>query len=263
MPAPPKGGFVVEVGGGNNAHPASDVQFEKYPADDFERGGQVTLSTPLIVADGHHLPLADGCADYVIASHVLEHATDPVGFGAELGRIADAGYIQLPSRLAELTFGWPFHPWLVDLDADGTLVFHPRDGQVAPCGEYFHERYATSGLTRLWWTSRMSDWHHTVHWQGAPRVRVAEAGATAAQTATFDLAETTAFLRATVAEPQVLSPAIRAALRCPSDGGALHDAGDALVCQTCVSSYPVVSGVPLLTAEAASGGQAHRALRAA
>lgn len=92
-PAPPDTGLVLEVGGGQAPHPRSDVVVEKYVVDDFERpaGALLDLSKPMIVADGERLSFADGSFVYSIASHVLEHATDPVVFAGELRRVSRAG----------------------------------------------------------------------------------------------------------------------------------------------------------------------------
>src|SRR5687768_5463216 len=92
-PRPPKGAFVIDVGAGQAAHPNAAVVVDKYPLDSSERSAaeRMDFSRPLVVADGHALPFADGSFDYVIASHVLEHATDPVHFAAELARVAPAG----------------------------------------------------------------------------------------------------------------------------------------------------------------------------
>ena len=148
-PSPPAGGLVLDVGSGQAAHPRADLIVDKYVADDFERGSALDLRKPLVVADGQALPFADGEFSYVIASHVLEHATDPVLFAGELSRVGAAGFVQVPSREAELTFGWPFHPWLIDRQ-DDLLVFNPRDDQEAPLGELFHRAFADSTLFGVW-----------------------------------------------------------------------------------------------------------------
>ena len=99
---------MLDVGAGHAAHPRADVVVDKYVADDFERGAALDLGKPLIVADGHALPFADGAFAYVIASHVLEHATDPVRFARELTRVGRRGIRPGPEpRESELTFGWP------------------------------------------------------------------------------------------------------------------------------------------------------------
>ena len=247
-PRPPAEGLVVEVGGGHAPHPRADLVVEKYLSDDYERGYAVSFAKPVVVGDGHALPLAGGCAEYVIASHVLEHATDPERFAAELSRVGRAGFVQLPSRLAELTFGWPFHPWLVDLEPDGTLVFHERDGRQAQAGDYFHDSFEHSPFLRLWWNAHRSHWHHTVEWQGTLAVRQAAGAGRAEGTAAFDREGTERVLHDASLAP--LSPEQWAVLRCPEDQGELAREADSVVCRSCERRYPVVAGVPLLVAEA-------------
>ena len=85
---------------------------DKYVVDSFERplGLAKSFSKPLVVGDGHQLPFKDQSFAYVIALHVLEHATDPAQFTAEMARVAPAGFVQVPSRESELAFGWPTIP---------------------------------------------------------------------------------------------------------------------------------------------------------
>ena len=111
-PRPPHAGLVLEVGSGQSPHPRADVLVDKYVADNFERPHEIGIdfARPFVVADGQQLPFADGSFSYSIALHVLEHATDPLRFAAELSRVASAGFVQVPSSVAELTFGWPYHP---------------------------------------------------------------------------------------------------------------------------------------------------------
>jgi uncharacterized protein YbaR (Trm112 family) len=247
-PNPPERGLVVDVGSGQAPHPRADLIVDKYVADDFERGSALAIDKPLVVGDGHALPFADDAFSYIITSHVLEHATDPVLFAAEMQRVAESGFIQVPSRQAELTFGWPFHPWLIDRE-DATLVFWPRGDAKAPDGSYFHRAFADSALFALWFTAHRDHWHHTVHWERSFGVRV-EGASTAPQTADLDVELT---LR-TLKEMSVTGPtgALRAALRCPMDGGVLADEPDALRCESCGRAYPVSNGVPVLLAEAAT-----------
>jgi uncharacterized protein YbaR (Trm112 family) len=254
-PAPPAAGLVVDIGGGQSVDPRADVVVDKYLVDNFERSGtgELDLSKPVVIADGHELPFADGSFAYVIASHVLEHATDPVRFASELGRVAPAGVVQVPTRASELTFGWSFHPWLIDLD-DGVLVFEPRDGRVAPCGELFHQRYQDDALLRLWWASTRSLWHHSVEWGGAPRVRVT-GESVAEQTAMFDLERTVAALERAADDGQLqpLTAALFAVLRCPCCRGTLQRGAAGLRCEGCERRYPLAGGVPVLLRAASTG----------
>jgi uncharacterized protein YbaR (Trm112 family) len=248
---PPATGLVLDVGSGQAPHPRADMVVDKYVADDFERGYALELSKPLVVGDGHALPFADDMFAYVVTSHVVEHATDPVRFAAELGRVAAAGFTQVPSREAELTFGWEFHPWLIDREGD-TLVFHPRGDARAPLGPVFHEAMAESRLFGLWFVANRERWHHSIEWQGALRVRC-EGSSQAPRTASFDAAETLHTLAVLAKAARVRGPegALREALRCPLDRGRLTSSRDMLTCDVCGRGYPVVGTVPVLVEEAA------------
>ena len=83
-PHPPAEGLVLDVGAGHMPEPRADVVVDKYAADDFERASGLDLRKPVVVGDGHALPFADNAFAYVVASHVLEHATDVDAFAAEL-----------------------------------------------------------------------------------------------------------------------------------------------------------------------------------
>jgi len=256
VPAPPAAGLVLDVGGGQAPHPRADVVVDKYVADDFERPGteQLDLSKPLVVADAAALPFADGAFAYLVASHVLEHATDPVRFAAEFTRIAAAGFVQVPTRASELTFGWDFHPWLIDLDGD-TLVFEPRGDRRAPCGELFHRSFAESALFRTWWAATRSEWHHSLEWRGSLRVRV-EGESAAERTATLDVERTVRALRDAHARGalQPLPAALRALLRCPVCAGTLRLSEAQAACDGCGRAYPVAGEAPVLLEEAAEAG---------
>jgi SAM-dependent methyltransferase len=55
---------------------------------------------------GHHLHLGSDTADFVVASHVIEHLHTPVEFVVELGRITRQGghvYVEAPSELSALS----------------------------------------------------------------------------------------------------------------------------------------------------------------
>src|SRR5581483_10142838 len=108
-------------------------------------------------------PFADGQFDYAVCSHTLEDVRDPIWVCDELIRVARAGYIEVPSRLEEQSYGfqgpwtgWGHHRWLTDLGEDGlTFVFkhHVVDGRDSDrFTDDFH-----AGLTpeqrvqTLWW----------------------------------------------------------------------------------------------------------------
>lgn len=121
--------LVLDVGSGHNPHPRANVLADRYIWDDTERSGQVIvapLDKFLVQADGAALPFAPKTFDFVICSHVLEHVP-PQSLAAlcqELKRVAKAGYIETPSKWAELLRHAPNHRWFVSLSR-GVLTFEP------------------------------------------------------------------------------------------------------------------------------------------
>jgi uncharacterized protein YbaR (Trm112 family) len=182
-----------------------------------------------------------------IASHVLEHATDPERFAAEISRVAQSGFVQLPSSLSERAFGWSFHPWLVDREGD-TLVFSPKPASDRSVVGPMHDLYANSSLLRLLFVARRSSFHHSLQWVGGLHVRMT-GPSRADETAELDVERTIAALQRD--RPPALPPALRAALCCPICHGVLGDRRAALECLDCGREFPVVGAVPLLLEEAA------------
>lgn len=68
-------------------------------------------------------PFADKQFDFVFCSHVLEDIRDPIWVCSEMIRVSKAGYIEIPSRLYETTFGLEtkglagatHHRWVIDV----------------------------------------------------------------------------------------------------------------------------------------------------
>lgn len=136
---PPATGLVLEIGSGDNPNPRSDILCDRFLGDNTERGGNIVIDRPMVVADAHHLPFRDGAFAYTICSHILEHMDDPIQFARELTRVSEAGYIQSPSEIAERMFHWSFHRWYVNLVGE-TLTLSPKE-PAEPFGELFDYLY--------------------------------------------------------------------------------------------------------------------------
>lgn len=106
---------VLEVGGGHDPHPRSNVVVDKYEDSNQHRCGdlKVLKHQQFINADGENLPFKDKEFDYVICCHVLEHVDDPVKFLSEQFRVAKRGYIETPSLLGERLFPKESHKWIL------------------------------------------------------------------------------------------------------------------------------------------------------
>ncbi len=73
------------------------------------------------ISPNQKLPFKDKEFDYVILSHVLEHVKNILEFTKEVERIAKAGYIELPTKLADnLVIGCDEkdigHKWWLEFD---------------------------------------------------------------------------------------------------------------------------------------------------
>jgi len=134
--------LVLEIGSGHNPKPRSDVLCDKLPDDDTERGGGILIDRPFVAADGQHLPFADKSFDYIISCQVLEHAEDPELFISELVRVGKGGYIETPTEIGEMLYGWEYHKWIFNLEPSGKLLIKKKENE-SQFGQLFHHLYAT------------------------------------------------------------------------------------------------------------------------
>ncbi|PIW18786.1 MAG: methyltransferase type 11, partial [Armatimonadetes bacterium CG17_big_fil_post_rev_8_21_14_2_50_66_6] len=122
----PRGARVIDIGSGNAPHPRADILCDRDLSGDHERSGPLVRGgRPLVLGEAHRLPFRDRAADYVIASHVVEHATDPLQVVGELQRVGRAGYLECPTPFAEHLLGWRYHRWYV-AERDGRLLVAPK-----------------------------------------------------------------------------------------------------------------------------------------
>ena len=87
-------------------------------------------------------PFDDDQFDFAICSHTLEDVRDPIWVCSELDRVARAGYVEVPSRLEEQSYGvhgnwvgWSHHHWLCDV-APGRIEFVFKPGILADRPQY-------------------------------------------------------------------------------------------------------------------------------
>ena len=99
-PVPP-GALVLEVGSGGNPYPRANVLLDAYEETRERHWVPLKLGRPFVFGFAERLPFRDKAFDFVIASHVLEHSSDPARFLGELQRVASAGYIEVPDAFME------------------------------------------------------------------------------------------------------------------------------------------------------------------
>jgi uncharacterized protein YbaR (Trm112 family) len=122
--------FVLDVGSGDNPCFRADVICDRYPVDSSQRSGQMKIQIyphqKLIIGDVQSLPFKDKSFDFVICRHLLEHLENPGRGMEELTRVGRRGYIETPSALMEMLYGWDFHKWLVGFRS-GNMIFTKKD----------------------------------------------------------------------------------------------------------------------------------------
>jgi hypothetical protein len=116
------------------------------------------------ICDREPWPFEDKQFDFVICGHTLEDVRDPVWVCSELIRVARGGYIEVPSRLEEHTFGFQgpwvgygHHRWLVDMSDDRIDFVMKHHVIHGPEANHFPLRfYKTLSEEQkaqwMWWT---------------------------------------------------------------------------------------------------------------
>jgi hypothetical protein len=113
-------------------------------------------------------PFRDKQFDFVVCSQTLEDLRDPVWVCSEIVRVGKAGYVEVPSRLEEQSFGvqgpwvgWGHHHWLVDVNPDHIdfvfkhHVIHGRRSAHFPAG-FVDALTDDERNSQLWWTDSFS-----------------------------------------------------------------------------------------------------------
>ena len=125
---------VLDVGSGDQPFPFATVLIDRTPRKEVAHGRTrtenptasiVQQGKPFVVGELEALPFEEGSFDFLYASHVLEHVTDPARALSEMARVAARGYIECPRAWMEFVDGSPFHRWLIDF-AGGELQFRPK-----------------------------------------------------------------------------------------------------------------------------------------
>lgn len=142
--------IVLEVGGGHNPHPKSQIVVDKYIDSNYHRHADIKVLNhqQLLQADGEHLPFGDKSFDYCICNQVLEHADNPGAFLREQSRVAKRGYIETPSLIGEYLFPKQAHKWLV-LELDNKLVLVEKE-------KYWFKTNIDLGFLFLTWLQKTS-----------------------------------------------------------------------------------------------------------
>lgn len=269
--------LVLEIGSGDRPNPRSDVLVDRFIDDNTERGGDLRIDRPLIVADAQALPFKDKSFDYVVCYHILEHMDEPAQFLSEITRVGKRGHIQSPSEIAERLFHWPFHRWYVNA-VGGKLILHELDGEET-FGDLFDYLFAhnrqfaafSRSLPELFYVDY--EWEDTIEFEiraasplnlRDPRTlrRLTRPDSAGLRAILRTLAS---YVRDFVPQPMLAAAKqyarrrrgttrqfnVDALLACPVCHATLHRGVSDLTCSGCGRRYPVIRGLPHLVLDEA------------
>ncbi len=190
----PREARVLEVGAGQDPHPAADVIVEKFLDDNkhrmkhcapilhgelVQRGidGTVIIveyAPEIVQADVCDLPFADKSFDFVICKDVVEHVDDIEQAFREISRVGKAGFVDSPRLTSE--FLWPqpndIHKWVFSTDGD-TIVAHAIQF-VSPFGNIMHDAFKENVYIQTAWALSRQYFHVVRFWNGEIKVRIGE-----------------------------------------------------------------------------------------
>ena len=174
----PPDAVVLDVGGWADPLPRADWVIDAMPYETrglYERRGWVERedSEPerfgadtwiaRDLCDREPFPFGDGEIGFAVCAHTLEDLRDPVWVCSELSRVARAGYVEVPSRLEEQSYGfegdwvgWSHHRWLIDVDG-AAMTFVGKHAELAakPAAQFpagFRDGLSEEErVQQLWW----------------------------------------------------------------------------------------------------------------
>jgi len=169
--------LVLDIGSGHNPHPRADVLVDRFLLDNNRtvvRSGKKAIIPEgklFVIADACAIPFRNDAFNFIIASHIAEHIEDIDNFCSELNRVGEGGYLETPSKFAEILRHPPYHIWYVS-NRTGTLIFEPSPRDRHPLGVfgklffsiYFYQNPQLNGKDVFEFAYGVSKpWHYVFH----------------------------------------------------------------------------------------------------
>lgn len=157
--------IVLDIGGW--AHPFERANYVIDALSYDTRGRRPQLGIPerftkdtwiqWDICDRKPWPFKDKQFDFVICSHVLEDIRDPLWVCSEMARISKAGYIETPSREAELLYGvqsyeftgFQHHRWFVENEGDA--LYFTQKTPLAYEKQHGYYLIHTKAMMKFFW----------------------------------------------------------------------------------------------------------------
>jgi glycosyltransferase involved in cell wall biosynthesis/2-polyprenyl-3-methyl-5-hydroxy-6-metoxy-1,4-benzoquinol methylase len=174
---------VLDIGGGDSPFSRANVVTDAFPEDGAHRSGHPVAprtGQKFVACFAESLPFEDGEFDFAHCRAVMEHTIDPASACREMMRVAQRGFIETPSPVAEYLGGNPTHRWLTWIERipgrEPVLVFHRKPFRRAPFRCAMRPLWYSDPEIRFRW-----EWQYRnlfcvqFAWEGAFQFRIEEA----------------------------------------------------------------------------------------
>ena len=159
-----KDALVLEVGSGGNPYMRSDILLDAYEETQERHWVPLTSDRPTFIGKAEKMPFQNNAFDFVIASHVLEHSTDPDLFLNELQRVSKAGYIEVPIAIFERLNPYKDHRLEIYLDNNLLVIRKKKGWQHDPELVELYERSIKSKFTSDFIPKNPFEFHVRYYW---------------------------------------------------------------------------------------------------
>lgn len=257
----PKDALVLEVGSGGNPYARANVLLDAYEDTRERHWVPLVSDRPTVLGFVENLPFKDKSFDFVIASHVLEHSTDPERFLHELQRVAKAGYIEVPDAFMERVNPYKDHRLEITVRQNQLVIRKkPRSTVDETLVELYSDRVKpliAGGLipahpfafhVRYYWSEKIDfvvlNPEVDATWK-PPLEQASSAQAASRQTMRQRLLGT---LRRGLSQQKRNSQIdLLTLLRCPNClSTELERAGEEIKCQHCQTNFASSNGIPIM-----------------
>lgn len=161
----PRDALVLEVGSGGNPYARANVLLDAYETTRERHWVPLVSDRPTVLGFVEDLPFRDKAFDFVIASHVLEHSTDPARFLAELQRVAHAGYIEVPDAFMERVNPYRDHRLEITVRGGRLLIRRKPGWRTDPALVELYEPRAKRWIAGETIPRHPFDFHVRHYWQ--------------------------------------------------------------------------------------------------
>lgn len=259
-----KDALVLEVGSGGNPYFRANVLLDAFEVTRQRHWAPLVADRPTVLGAVERLPFRDQAFDFVIASHVLEHSSDPEAFLSELQRVARAGYVEVPDAFMERLNPYRDHRLEITVRNETLIVRKKNSWKVDAELAELYDSSAKQYIAGETIPRHPFAFHVRHYWRGAIKAKVlnpdvdanweAPAGERAAPVLSLRarinatiLALARALMSQSARNRQLRLDSL---LACPSCRSVELDIGSTSIrCRGCSAEYLVRNGLPVMFAD--------------